>query len=144
MSVQDTLAAILEMDRKFKQQAEEQERKAEERERDRQALVIIDARERMKKIGALSAVAIDDLFPVTSARYTGTIGNDQVRIDCPIVPGLFAVVNLHAYMPSLLSIYIDHTQLPSVPMRTEQDLPDIVRLIAQAVEYAKDMKEPAA
>lgn len=142
MSAQDTLAAILEMDRQFKQQVEDNEKAAAARERDRQALVIIDARERMKKIGALSATAIDDLFPVTSARYTGATNNDQVRIDCPIVPGLFAVVNLHAYMPSLLSIYIDHTQLPAVSMRTEQDLPDVVRLIAQAVEYAKDMKEP--
>ncbi len=132
MSVQDTLTAIVELDRQLKDLTNRQREAKEARERDRKALLIRNAREAMKQVGCLQAFMIDDLFPESS----GTVPDgDTVFLYCPAVKGLFAVVTFDD-VDHHRSIYIDHDTLPSVPYR-DDGLVDVVDLIARAIDHAK-------
>lgn len=136
MSVEDTLTAIVELDRQLKDLSNRQREAQEARERDRKALLIRNAREAMKQVGCLQAFMIDDLFPESSGTVAidGDRGSD-VFLYCPAVKGLFAVVAFDVAVRHR-SIYIDHDTLPSVHYR-EDSLADVVDLIARAIDHAK-------
>jgi hypothetical protein len=142
VSIQDTLTAIVELDRQLKDLVAAQRSAQEARDRDRKALLIRNAREALKNERCLQAFMIDDLFPESS----GTVASDgangsDVFLYCPAVKGLFAVVSFDA-MQHRRSSYLDHDTLPSVYYR-EDNLVDVVDLIVRAIDHAK-AKELAA